>query len=94
MEKNLILDLNTVPTKLDLLLWIKYKFEFPDYFGLNWDAVDECLRDFVPKTDTINIQFTGRLLPDMDIEIQRLQNAAKSYNKAGLGKIVFVNDPY
>lgn len=28
-----------------LLAAVAEAFEFPDYFGANWDALDECLRD-------------------------------------------------
>lgn len=28
-----------------LLAAIAAAFDFPDYFGVNWDALDECLRD-------------------------------------------------
>jgi RNAse (barnase) inhibitor barstar len=31
--------------KLDLLRALAASLRFPDYFGWNWDALDECLRD-------------------------------------------------
>jgi hypothetical protein len=38
-----------IPTGLvgkdDLLLWYRDSLRMPDYFGRNWDALDECLRD-------------------------------------------------
>jgi RNAse (barnase) inhibitor barstar len=34
-----------VTRKEDLLRCIAAKLKFPDYFGFNWDALDECLAD-------------------------------------------------
>jgi RNAse (barnase) inhibitor barstar len=34
-----------VDGKDDLMDALAFGFSFPDYFGRNWDAVDECLRD-------------------------------------------------
>ncbi|MCA2970041.1 MAG: barstar family protein [Acidobacteriaceae bacterium] len=39
-------DLDGVRTKSDLLAVIGRVLGMPDYFGSNWDAVEECLRDF------------------------------------------------
>lgn len=35
-----------VDGKIDLLNKIKTILNFPEYFGYNWDALDECLNDF------------------------------------------------
>ena len=40
--------------KEDLLRRIGIALEFPDYFGMNWDAFDECLRDISDATLIIN----------------------------------------
>jgi hypothetical protein len=34
-----------VESKGDLLSALARAMEFPSYFGMNWDALDECLRD-------------------------------------------------
>lgn len=34
-----------IARKDDLLLELAESLSFPDYFGQNWDALDECLRD-------------------------------------------------
>jgi hypothetical protein len=39
------LDGTKIEGKADLLASLSEGFEFPDYFGGNWDALDECLRD-------------------------------------------------
>jgi hypothetical protein len=33
------------PDTKALLSWYAEALEFPDYFGMNWDAMDECLGD-------------------------------------------------
>jgi hypothetical protein len=38
-------ELRPVRSEADLLDALATAMEFPDYFGANWDAVDECLRD-------------------------------------------------
>jgi RNAse (barnase) inhibitor barstar len=38
-------DLAGVQEKSELLARIASAMKFPDYFGMNWDALDECLRD-------------------------------------------------
>lgn len=38
-------DSNEISTKEQLLASIAEAMCFPDYFGGNWDALDECLRD-------------------------------------------------
>lgn len=38
------LDANAVANKRDLLAALATNMRFPAYFGMNWDAVDDCLR--------------------------------------------------
>lgn len=44
-------DLNGEPirTRDDLLRGIAAAMQFPDYFGMNWDAVIDCLRDLADR---------------------------------------------
>jgi hypothetical protein len=47
-EKNIRLvqmDGTQIEGEAELMAAIAAGFEFPDYFGANWDALDECLRD-------------------------------------------------
>ena len=38
-------DSSSVKSDRDLFSYIANAFEFPDYFGNNWDSMDECLAD-------------------------------------------------
>lgn len=39
-------DLSKVATKEDFLSSVSKTLKFPSYFGMNWDAFEECLTDF------------------------------------------------
>ncbi len=41
----LLLDGRAMTDKQDLLLALGRALELPDYYGANWDALEECLRD-------------------------------------------------
>jgi len=45
------IDGGTIETKDQLLSALAQAMRFPDYFGMNWDALDECLRsmDWLPS---------------------------------------------
>jgi len=43
------LDGKPIRTREDLLRGIADAMEFPDYFGMNWDAVIDCLRDLADR---------------------------------------------
>ena len=44
-NKSYILEGNKMQTRDTLFFEISNKLKFPDYFGNNWDALDECLQD-------------------------------------------------
>src|SRR5437667_1670941 len=43
------LDGKLISTREDLLRGIADAMQFPDYFGMNWDAVIDCLRDLADR---------------------------------------------
>jgi RNAse (barnase) inhibitor barstar len=47
------LDGEAVRTKDDLLRALAAAMRFPDYFGMNWDAVVDCLRDLADRVPAV-----------------------------------------
>lgn len=43
-SERLRLDLRSVRSKEELHVLLEEAFHFPDYYGRNWDAFDECIR--------------------------------------------------
>jgi RNAse (barnase) inhibitor barstar len=46
--QQLIIDVGSVKSRDELHTLLAEKLNFPDYYGMNWDAFDECIRDFPP----------------------------------------------
>jgi hypothetical protein len=44
-----------IGTKIELLELLGDRLRFPDYYGVNWDAFEECLRDlsWLPERDIV-----------------------------------------
>ena len=59
----LLIDVSAVEGRDTLHDLIARVLNFPDYYGKNWDAFDECIRDFPPK---VPIRIRG---------LQQLENA-------------------
>lgn len=45
-DGNFVAHLSEINNKKELLDQLSEKLLFPDYFGFNWDALDECINDF------------------------------------------------
>ena len=46
-EGSFVVTINSeINSKEELLKAISINLRLPDYFGINWDALDDCLRDF------------------------------------------------
>ena len=65
-----IAKINPVVSKLELLNELNAKLEFPPYFGFNWDALEENLRNFYwIHQKYIFIVHKELYLPQTDYEI-------------------------
>lgn len=61
------LDGRALVDKQGLLAALAWALEFPDYFGANWDALEECLRDMCWRDGPIAlcIDHADALEPDL-----------------------------
>lgn len=53
-----------VTTKEQLLTHIRFQMNFPDYFGMNWDALHDCLSDLSWLSER-NIIFVHESIPQL-----------------------------
>lgn len=77
--------------KVALLENLKREIGFPDYFGKNWDALDEVLRD-LNWLDDKNISIYHKQLPnltkdDLQTYMNILSTAVDFWNKTGERKL-------
>ncbi len=61
--KKIILDFNTTRTREDVHKYLAMKFDFPDYYGENLDALYDCLTDIGEPT------CAGFFMPDEEREM-------------------------
>src|SRR6187455_2351764 len=45
-ETDFVVHLRGIKNKNELFKQLSIKLQLPEYFGFNWDALHECLRDF------------------------------------------------
>lgn len=55
----IILDISNCKYADEIHLRIKDTFGFPEYYGMNWDAMWDCIRYYFKKTETRSIQVKG-----------------------------------
>ena len=74
-----VLDLSTVSSRDELHKRLACFFGFPDYYGRNWDAFDECIVDF-PPGGTIVIRGYTRLRTALPGDASLLRRALDESN--------------
>jgi ribonuclease inhibitor len=65
MNRTLYIDFGSVSTREQLHQLLAEAFRFPGYYGRNWDAFDECIRDveLPPHVEIRGIEALRRCLP-------------------------------
>ena len=66
------IDFTKVNHYLELHAVIKEALDFPDYYGCNWDAFWDCLRDMVGRK--VHIEIVG-----LDVVERKFENAVKMF---------------
>ncbi len=89
---SLELDLNVIQTKEELMEWLGKSFDFPSYFGGNWDAVEECLYDSCAEDTEIVLIHEDELSDELETEFPRLERILKNFNNAGELTITVVHE--
>lgn len=89
---SLELDLSVIQTKEELMEWLRKGFDFPGYFGENWDAVEECLYDSCAEDTEILLMNEDDLSDELETELPRLERILKNFNNAGELSITLVHE--
>ncbi len=89
---SLELDLSVIQTKEELMEWLRKSFDFPSYFGGNWDAVEECLYDSCAEDTEILLMNEDDLSDELETELPRLERILKNFNNAGELSITLVHE--
>ena len=68
------IDVREVKSENALHLLLREEFGFPEYYGMNWDAFDECIRDFAPSQPVI-VSGLGSLAERFPIDAELLKTS-------------------
>jgi barstar (barnase inhibitor) len=84
------IDLSRVTTKAAFLAEFARRLDFPDYFGHNWDAFDDCLRDLAWQPSPGHAflivafdRFASAAPADWRIALDVFQSATEEWRRAG-----------
>lgn len=76
----IIIDLASAKAKHEVHSVISVAFGFPEYYGSNWDAFDECIRDYPPK-ECIEIRGLDALASRLPREAELLRACLAAYKE-------------
>lgn len=90
---NVMINLAEVSSREHLHELLAIAFQFPEYYGRNWDAFDECIRDIVLPAQ-VKIAGLKQLLARLPREAAHLQACVDAFvvEDALRRRVTFVDD--
>jgi ribonuclease inhibitor len=85
-ENRLEIDVGDAATRQGLHDLLFEAFQFPDYYGSNWDAFDECIRD-VPVPDVVQITGFQKLQSRLPRDAELLRGCLEDFAQGHEPKI-------
>lgn len=85
-DDRLEIDVGTVTTRQELHDLLFQAFQFPSYYGSNWDAFDECIRD-VRVPSVIEITHFETLRSRLPREAQLMSDCLQGFVESHEPKI-------
>lgn len=83
-KEKYILDFSNINSAEDMHKIIKCEFNFPDYYGMNWDAFWDCMTDMVGTRLDIEVigldKIYSKFAKSVDILIDSLRDLKHIYN--------------
>lgn len=85
-NKALLIDVTDVADVAALHELLYSTFRFPDYYGGNWDAFDECIRD-VEVPSRIEVRGIGSLAQRLPREARLFMSCLSDFARERLGEV-------
>ena len=85
-KEKYILDFTNVKTLVDIHVILDKEFDFPDYYGANWDAFWDCITDVIISHKRLNLEIIGldkiysEFKEDVDVFVKMLKRLKHIYN--------------
>ena len=85
-EDTVVIDVSDVADPKALHALLSSSFNFPDYYGGNWDAFDECIRD-VEVPSSVVVRGIDSLAQHLPREAQLLVSCLSDFVKERSGEV-------
>jgi len=93
-EDALVARIENIHSKAQLLEELSAGLKFPDYFGENWDALDECLNDFhwVENSEIVIIHSNVPNISSGELKsyLEILSSAVKNWSNVSTHKLTVI----
>ncbi|MEK5500763.1 barstar family protein [Bacillus sp. FSL M8-0168] len=80
-KEKITLDVSTIKDSTELHNMLKEKLEFPDFYGMNWDAFWDAITGLVELPKTIIFEGWDKVEEKLPTDSQTLVNIFKEFNE-------------